>query len=112
MNVRFVGFDQWQGKFNIGSSTIRCDWVIKQWPEAKRFKFGENPDCIIYQKAYWIDHMKEYKGIKILDICDPDWLEMGSKVISSWLVMSNPFYIVPLKHISTRKFTVLSSMLN
>lgn len=83
MNVRFIGFDQWQGKFDIGSSRIRCDWPIKYWPEAKRFKTGERPDVMIYQKAYWIDHMKAFNGIKILDICDPDWLDMNSRVIET-----------------------------
>ncbi|HBX15888.1 MAG: hypothetical protein UV20_C0009G0036 [Candidatus Magasanikbacteria bacterium GW2011_GWA2_42_32] len=81
MKIAFLGFDQWQGKFNIGSSRIRCDWPIKYWQEAERFKQGRYYDVIIFQKAYWIDYAKTYKGIKILDICDPDWMEAGSRVI-------------------------------
>ncbi len=79
--IGILGFDQWQGKFNIGSSRLRCDWVIKYWPEAERFKMGGQYDVVIFQKAYWIDFAKEYKGIKILDLCDPDWLEPNSRVI-------------------------------
>ena len=81
MKVAFLGFDQWQGKFDIGSSTIRCDWVLKYWSEAERFKMGQNYDVVIYQKAYWLDHMRAFKGIKILDLCDPDWLDFGSKIV-------------------------------
>jgi len=81
MKISFLGFDQWQGKFDIGSSTIRCDWVIKQWSEAERFVMGQKYDVVIYQKAYWVDHMKAYKGIKILDLCDPDWLDFGARVV-------------------------------
>jgi hypothetical protein len=81
MKIGFLGFDQWQGKFDIGSSTIRCDWVIRHWMEAERYKMGQKYDVVIYQKAYWVDHMKAFKGIKILDLCDPDWLDFGSSIV-------------------------------
>src|SRR3990167_3228730 len=83
MKIAFLGFDQWQGKFDIGSSGIRCDWVIKHWPEAERFRQGGKYDAIIFQKAYWVDYMKAYKGVKILDMCDPDWMEAHSRVIET-----------------------------
>lgn len=81
MKVAFLGFDQYHGKRNIGSSLIRCDWPIKYWPEASRFKQGEKYDAVIFQKAYWIDYAEKYTGIKVLDLCDPDWLDMGARVI-------------------------------
>lgn len=39
------------------------------------FKNGFHYDAVIYQKAYWDEHMRAYQGIKIFDICDPDWME-------------------------------------
>jgi len=83
MKIGFLGFDQFHGKFNIGSSTIRCDWPIRYWPEAERFVMGNKYDVVIYQKAYWIDHMKAFKGIKILDLCDPDWLQFNIRIVEA-----------------------------
>ena len=80
LKIGFLGFDQWKGKPNIGSSRIRCDWPINYWPEAERFKQGVKYDVVIFQKAYWVDFAKVFTGVKILDMCDPDWLD-GNKVV-------------------------------
>lgn len=81
MKVGFLGFDQFHGKKNIGSSRIQCDYPIKYWQQAgeeigtaERYKLGVEYDAIIYQKAYWAEHAQNFGGIKILYICDPDWL--------------------------------------
>jgi len=81
MKVAFLGFDQMHGRINIGSSRIRCDWLIKYWPEATRFKQGGKYDVVVFQKAYWVDYAKAFKGIKILDLCDPDWLDWQGRVV-------------------------------
>lgn len=78
--IGIIGFDQFQGKFDVGSSKIRVDWLINHWPEARRFKQGGDYETVIYQKAYFVDHAKAFKGKKILDMCDPDWID-GQKVI-------------------------------
>lgn len=62
-------------KGSVGSSMIRANWLINYWPEAEEFKIGEDYDVIIFQKVYWKEMMKSFHGIKILDICDPDWME-------------------------------------
>lgn len=59
----------------VGSSRIRGRWVMKYCKEIVPFVNGEHFDAIIYQKAYWLEHMKLFKGVKIFDICDPDWLD-------------------------------------
>lgn len=83
MRVGFLTFEQYHGKKDIGSSRIRCDWLIKHWKEAggigdaERFTFGRKYDVVVFQKAYWVEYAKAFKGIKILDVCDADWLQWG-----------------------------------
>lgn len=68
-------FEKWHGKDNIGSSRIRGHWLVKYWDELELFQQGAKYDFIIFQKVYWLEYVKNYKGIKILDLCDPDWLD-------------------------------------
>jgi len=70
-------FRKFEGKLQVGSSTIRCDWLLNYWDEAEEFKYGQKYDAIIYQKAYHPEHAKLFNGIKIFDIVDPDWLHWG-----------------------------------
>lgn len=90
MNVGFLGFDQYHGKSNIGSSRIRIDWLLKYWnsigPDigsAERYVYGGKYDVVVLQKAYWVDFVKEYGGIKILDLCDADWLSWQYKIVET-----------------------------
>lgn len=78
MQVRFLTFEQIHNKKNVGSTKIRVHSLIKHWPEAELYKYGENPDVLIMQKVYVTQDYtfpKHFKNIKILDICDPDWLD-------------------------------------
>lgn len=82
-NVRFFDFSRYHGKEPQGSTFIRVLQLIKHWPEAERYKYGENPDVLIFQKVYSaLDYQfpQHFEGIKILDICDPDWMENASVV--------------------------------
>jgi len=77
--VRFFDYTQFHGKpTSVGSTYIRVDQLIKYWPEAAKYKYGENPETLIFQKVFISEDYKfpaHYKGIKILDICDPMWFE-------------------------------------
>ena len=77
MKIGILTFEQFHGRKDIGSSRIRAKWVINHWPEAEEFVFGQKYDVVIYQKAYWLEHAQEFKGLKILDICDADFLHCG-----------------------------------
>lgn len=77
--VRFFDFSVFHNKRPpSGSTKIRVRQLIKYWPEAGLYKYGENPDVLIFQKIYanrdykFIEH---FENIKILDVCDPDWLD-------------------------------------
>ena len=59
----------------VGSSRIRMRWPLHFWPEAEEYVIGKNYDVMIFQKVYWDNMMTNFEGIKILDLCDPDWLE-------------------------------------
>lgn len=77
-NIRFITMEQHHAKQNVGSTKIRVHNLVKYWDEAELYKYGEKPDILIYQKVYV---GKDYKvpvtfpATKILDICDPDWLD-------------------------------------
>lgn len=76
--IRYLTFEAYHGKSGIGSTRIRVHNLIKYWPEAGLYKYGENPDALIFQKVYMnYDYQfpKHFEGIRILDICDPDWTE-------------------------------------
>jgi len=60
---------------SVGSSRIRGRWLWKYWDEAEEYMIGEKYDGIIFQKVYWKEMLEQFEGIKILDICDPDYLE-------------------------------------
>ena len=79
MKVSIQTFERQEGKplNSAGSSRIRARWLLKYWPEASEFVQGENYDVIIYQKSYWCEHAKAFKGFKIFDLCDPDFLNWG-----------------------------------
>lgn len=62
-------------KNSVGSSRIRMRWMLPFWKEAEEYVIGKNYNVMIFQKVYWENMKREFKGIKILDICDPDWLE-------------------------------------
>lgn len=62
-------------KDSVGSSRIRGRWLLNYWEGAEEYQIGQKYDCIIFQKVYWENMVEQFPGIKILDICDPDWLE-------------------------------------
>lgn len=79
MNIRWFTFSAFHGKNPpAGSTIIRVNQLLKYWPEAGLYKFGERPDVLLFQKVYVTPDYRfpiNYPGIKILDICDPDHLD-------------------------------------
>lgn len=79
LSIRYLTYSMFHNKDPVvGSTFIRVNQLMKYWPEAKLYRYGENPDAIIFQKvyaAYDYKFPKHFEGIKILDICDPDWME-------------------------------------
>lgn len=77
--IRFQSFEQFHNKKNVGSTRIRVHQLIERWPEAGLYQYGEKPDVLIFQKVYCTQDHKFPRfydgGIKILDICDPDWID-------------------------------------
>lgn len=84
MNIGFLSFSDFWGKNDVGSTRIRVNWLIDNWNagidfgKAERFKIGKKYDIMVYQKVYWAKHAKAFPGLKILDLCDPDWFDWGT----------------------------------
>jgi len=79
MVVKFFDFALYHNKRpSPGSVKIRVDNLIKHWPEASKYSYGDDMDVMVFQKVYttydfkYINHLDR---IKILDVCDPDWLQ-------------------------------------
>lgn len=63
-----------------GSTRIRAKNVIKYGKNHHLFQVGTRYDAVVFQKYYWHDYARIFDGIKVFDICDPDWLS-GSPTI-------------------------------
>lgn len=89
--IRFFSFINYHNKSATGSSKIRCENLIKYWDEAEWYKYGEKPDVLIFQKVYVTESTQglynfpvTYKGgLKILDLCDPDWQDPAYRLKST-----------------------------
>lgn len=78
MVVKFFTFEQFHNKKDVGSTKIRVHNLIRHWPEASLYQFGDKMDVMIFQKVYCTydyKYPKHLKAIKILDACDIDWYE-------------------------------------
>lgn len=77
MNIAMLTMEQHENRRlnSVGSSRIRGRWMMKYTPEIVPFQNGKDYDAVIYQKAYYRQHMDNFGGVKIFDICDPDWLD-------------------------------------
>lgn len=79
--IAILTFARYEGRKGIGSSRIRGEWLVNHWPEAEIFRHGADYDVVIYQKAYFVEHARKFKGIKIFDICDADFLHYGYRTM-------------------------------
>lgn len=82
--IRFFTFSQYHNRRPItGSTNIRVHQLLEHWDEAELYTHGENPDVLIFQKVYCSPDYKfpaNFEGKKILDICDPDWLDGRTQI--------------------------------
>lgn len=75
-SISFLTMEKYHAKRGVGSTRIRVHNLLKHWPEASLYRYGDNPDVMIYQKVYTTFDYKfqeHFKGIQILDVCDPDF---------------------------------------
>lgn len=88
--VNYFDFGRYHGKDGKqGSTLIRMVQMEKHWPEFSKYKYGSNPAALIFQKVYITEDYKfpaHFEGIKILDICDPDWLD-GVNIVETCAAM-------------------------
>lgn len=86
LSVKFFDFSKYHGKHpDAGSTVIRVNQLLRYWPNAGKYLYGQRPDVLIFQKVYVGPDYRfpaHFRGIKILDICDSDWLA-GSNVVET-----------------------------
>lgn len=79
MKVEAFTYSRYHGKTeSVGSTYIRIEQLYKYWSDFSPYTYGSNPDVLIFQKVFMSPDYRfpaHFEGIKILDICDPMWLE-------------------------------------
>lgn len=65
-----------------GSTFLRVDGLVENAPDFEYYQHGRQYDNLIFQKAYWIEFMELFKGPKILDLCDPDWINANIDIVA------------------------------
>ena len=70
----FLLYENVKGQKDAASSRIRGRWLVKYMPEAEEFIYGRKYEVIFFQKIYPLEYTKMFKGIKIFDICDTEWV--------------------------------------
>ena len=87
MNPKIISYEKMhKGVFasgSVGSSILRAKWLVEAWPELTEWNHGDQADALIFQKAYWLAMMKDYQGKKILDLCDPDWMDNSLRLVET-----------------------------
>lgn len=83
MKTAIISFEKYHGRRqgSIGSSMIRAKWLAEAWDEAFLWRNGDYFDSAIFQKVYWKDMFTDFKGAKILDLCDPDWMNGDVNIV-------------------------------
>lgn len=79
MNIGVFTFSKKHGRpiERCGSSIWRGKWIVDNWDDAEYYLEGKKYDAVIFQKVWWRDLYESLDCIKILDLCDPEWL-MGN----------------------------------
>jgi hypothetical protein len=62
---------------------LRAEGIVANTSEFEIWKHGHKYESLIFQKVYWIDMMKRFDGPKILDLCDPDWINTGTNLVEA-----------------------------
>lgn len=102
--ICFFTAELFNGKAHIGSTKLRVHNLIKYWDEASLYKYGAKADVMIYQKVYTtfdFKYQEHFKGIQILDICDPDWKDTPDIYITQTMNLMDAV-VVPTE--SLRKY--------
>ena len=80
--IGILPFSHFEGANKIvGSSFLRAEGVANNADDFEIWRQGRKYDGLIFQKVYWKEMMQLFKGPKILDLCDPDWLNGSVNII-------------------------------
>jgi len=95
VKVGFILARDFWGKA-AGSSRIRGDWLILNWPQAEVYRIESNYDVLIFQKAPAIEMAEKFYGLKIYDTCDPKPKhDSGMKEVCDVFTAPNSMLLAP-----------------
>lgn len=75
----------------IGSSMWRAQWIWENWDEAESYVEGRKYDAVIFQKVHLPKVWRAMDCVKILDLCDPVWIQEGREHIPNIVEESRYF---------------------
>lgn len=78
----------------VGSSVYRAKWIWENWPEAESYIEGKKYDAVIFQKVNLPGLWRAMDCVKILDLCDPVWLQEGREHIPNIVEESRYFHAI------------------
>ena len=82
--IGILPYSHFDGANNIvGSSFLRAESVANNARDFEIWKYGKKYEALIFQKVYWKELMQIFKGPKILDLCDPDWVNGSANIIET-----------------------------
>lgn len=67
----------------VGSTFLRAEGMAANTSEFEIWKHGQKYESLIFQKVYWLNMMKRFEGPKILDLCDPDWINTDTNLVEA-----------------------------
>lgn len=70
-----------------GSTFLRATGLAESADDFEIWKHGHKYDNLIFQKAYWREMMEAFKGPKVLDLCDPDWITGSMEVMETAMLV-------------------------
>ncbi|MDR0573890.1 MAG: hypothetical protein LBG96_07680 [Tannerella sp.] len=86
-SIENTGMIPWMYSYDrersVGSSYLRVIQLTKNHPEFEQYAHGKRYDNLIFQQFCREEMMRRFTGPKILDICDPNWLQYDMEIVQT-----------------------------
>jgi hypothetical protein len=69
----------------IASTDLRVEPIIRRHTDFEKWVHGRKYDNLIFQQTFWKEMAMLFRGPKIIDICDPDWIKYDVQIVEQAL---------------------------